>query len=198
MRHNKAVKLLKYICLFCALLGVLMILNVPIRTAFANWLIGEPHRHTQYAGVLNLPNIGLSLPCIDVSVENEALSQRIIDHSNCGARIHIPHPVVINDEQREIWLIGDHDYQGFIKIVDCKLGDPVFFQNADGTELQYVVVNSFEGFIGEDGHPLDKDGIGFLSCAPQNLFLMTCFPEADVPAPRDQRRFFVCLKLISE
>lgn len=171
------------------------------RFIMAEIKIKNPTEHSAYAGYLSIPSHEIELPCIEAHVSNYALVELAIDKTDCGALIWYPYNPTSTDtalgEGEGRWVIGDHDYQGFDAIMSCETGDSVFLHQVDGKTREYMVVTTFQGYI-EKGILRDKDGGQFMFNDEYDLILMTCYPKADVPANRKDRRFYVCLELVSE
>ena len=161
--------------------------------------IPNPSEHPAYAGYLLIPSQEIELPCIEVHASNYELAELAIDKTNCGALLWYPYGIDYGKNPGEgegRWIIADHDHQGFEAIMNCEIGEKVTFHNADGTMLEYAVTEGFEGYI-EEGILKSGEGKQFIHSNKYDLIFMTCYPEADVPAIRDNRRYYVCLKLIS-
>lgn len=163
--------------------------------------IKDPISHVAYAGYLSIPSQDTELPCIEADASNYALAEMAIDKMDCGALIWYPYGRDTADttpgKGEGRWMIGDHNFQGFDTIMNCQIGDNVFFHRADGRLWEHAVIEVFEGYI-EEGIPKNKEGKQFIHDDKYDLILMTCYPKADVPAARKDRRFYVCLELISE
>lgn len=183
------------------LLGVLIVGSKYKDRIVAEFYIGDPKRNSSYAGVLSIPSVDINLPCVDVEDNDEKMAKLLTDKSHCAAKIWYPLNIIEIDEvsiQNGTWVICDHDYQGFDKIMDCELDDDAYFETQSGTILRYKVKNFFEGYVNEYGLLVDSSGEEFLCSTPPNLVLMTCFPSADVHAEEKDRRYFVYLELVDE
>lgn len=163
--------------------------------------IGDPKSHPAYSGTLSIPSVAIELPCIEMDASNYELADLAIEKSKCGARIWYPFG---NEEEDWIpanghgtWIIGDHDSQGFNKIMNCNENDTIYFANADGSVNTYRVMHTHEGAV-VNGIFLDRNGTQFRSIENMDTILMTCYPDADVPYEEADRRFFVCLELVVE
>lgn len=160
-------------------------------------LLGNPYEHSAYAGELRLDSCGISVPCIEVDAYNFDLSELAIDREHCAAKMwcSLPHVEAL-DANYGTWVIGNHNWQGFSAIRDCQKGDEAILVAHDGTEHKYIVMDMFEGYIDEHGSLRNQNGDSFLKAEPENIVLMTCYPDADVPAEKGDRRFFVYLELV--
>lgn len=186
--------MLKTAAFLLLVFGIGFLLYIPVRQIMIDKLIGTPSQHQQYAGILSIPSQSILLPCIDIDCakDDPSFAQQVVDATNCGARLCYKIGV------HQYWVIGDHNYQGFSKIKNCKLGETVSFRNVDGSVLNYRVADLCVGYV-SDVDFFRNNGERLLSNAnaPQYMLLMTCSPDEVSSAPVKDRRFFVTLELIS-
>ena len=168
-----------------------------IEAAVASAKLGDPHEHAQFAGTLYIPSVGIELPCIGTDASDFELSELAVDSYSCGAKAWYSVSYVIESGGKPgIWIVEDHNWQGFADIKGCQLGDIVEFIDRQGASETYIVRDSFEGYIDGEGFPVDAGGEPIWGAEFVDMALMTCYPEAVVPAERNDRRFFVCLELV--
>lgn len=162
---------------------------------------GNPKDHDAYAGNLVIPSVDIDLPCLEMIVTEYDLAEQAVDKIGCAEKMWVPFSGDDKDMDPEngngIWIFGDHDFQGFDAIMECKEGDMVYFMNKDGSIQSYIVVHTHEG-AECGGTYLDREGKQFAITEGVEAMLMTCHPNGDLPYERDDRRFFVCLERIEE
>lgn len=185
--------------LFLLFLGVSIygFLGDEINAIFSGYKIGDPHGHSEFAGILYIPSIEIELPCIQATATDYNLVELAVNSYDCGAKLWYSLPSV-NNTDSGTWLILDHNWQGFSAIMECRVGDTAFFTDAEGKEYQYIVKDKFEGYINENSLLVNSTGDQFLQSTPTNMVLMTCYPEADVTAAEADRRYYVYMELVEE
>lgn len=192
------ISLMVVVIVISCIYTVFWIFEDEINATIASYKLGIPQEHDSYAGVFLIPSVEVELPCIKANAEQIELTKLAVDATSCGAVIWCGSTTHGDGTESGNWLICDHNWQGFSAIMDCKHGDTVSFADVHNVEYKLVVKDMFEGFIGEYGIPVDRYGESFLDSNPNHVILMTCYPDADVPADREDRRFFVYLELVQE
>ena len=76
-------------------------------------------------------------------------------------------------------LIGDHCYQGFDKIANCKVGTIAEIYNKDGVYRRYKCEKIFPGLINNGFNFVFNDGkiLEEMYNGPDVLFVYTCYPK---------------------
>lgn len=176
------------------IVGIALCFTDSVKATIATVKLGDPYEHSHFSGTLNIPSVGIELPCIQMDASETELSKLAVDSYECGAKEWYTLPSV-NGKRSGTWIIADHNWQGFEAIMNCSIGDSATFVDADGVSTEYVVVDLFEGYI-DNGHLYDRDGKQFLRSEPDNMVFITCYKEADVSADPENRRFFVYLEAV--
>lgn len=169
-------------------------------TIIAEMKIGSPAKHPRYAGVIEIPSVNIELPCIEVNVSESSECKLVVDKTDCAAKIWYPSQgVTLGEETPGIWFIADHDYQGFIEIMHCNIGDKVIYTHRDGANQNYIVVDKFTGYV-QNGQVCDSEDQSIIENFPEDFILVTCYsPEHEVSQNGTPiSRYFVRLKPIEE
>uniref|UniRef100_UPI004056D2A7 hypothetical protein n=1 Tax=Acetatifactor sp. TaxID=1872090 RepID=UPI004056D2A7 len=165
-----------------------------VKSLSAYFQIPDPKAHENYAGVISIPSVGIEVDCIAVAAGNKKMSEMIVNRNDCAAKILYDeaelNPETITNGR---WVIGDHNYQGFEAIRECKIGDAVFLIDEYGNISEYSVVRCVSGFDG-GANLFDEEGNYIFQPNSNYIVLMTCYPEANVPAVEEARRYFVLIE----
>lgn len=90
----------------------------------------------EYYGTLKIDSVDLILPIFCAEISGLGLSaQEITDAENSGAYFKYGNQ----------WVIGDHDYQGFDKILEVSTGDIAIIEQNDKTQ-EFECVTTASGY----------------------------------------------------
>ncbi len=149
-----------------------------IRRLYAELTLPEAQDNPAYMGHLIIGSVGINVPCVKVEISDRTLTQRLVDKSNCAAMMWHSKLVPIGDITGT-WLIADHADQGFRRIRDCVPGDIAVFKSKDGTETEYVVTASFEGY--RYNGELNCDDESIMEDNHGGITLYTCLDSTGIP-----------------
>ena len=146
-------------------------------TVAAEFEVGNPMEHPNYAGVLQISSVGIKVPL--VLAEDSETAKFVVDKVNCAVLIKDSDRIADNPADRT-WLIGDHNYQRFRNLPRVEVGAEATITNPDGTIQKYVVTDKFIGYnagsdmIYENGTSIWNDNEG-------GITLYTCVDGTGVP-----------------
>lgn len=146
-------------------------------TIAAEFEVGNPMEHPNYAGVLQISSVRIKVPL--VIAEDGETAKTMVDKANCAALMKDLDRIADNPAERT-WLIGDHNYQKFRNLPRVEVGEEATITSPDGTVKKYVVTDKFIGYnvgsdmLYEDGTSIWKDNAG-------GITLYTCVDGTGVP-----------------
>ncbi|HIT33454.1 MAG TPA: hypothetical protein IAC31_02335 [Candidatus Faecousia intestinigallinarum] len=178
MKTKKGIIVLLCIFALCFYVGVLI---------FYGYIAITPtEMFPNYQGVLIIPEVGISTPCVVIEdTRNAALMQFIVNRPNCAAILLASQSYVVTentpDTLSKTLIIGDHNYQGFSKIENCSVGDQAIFLSKDGVEKHFIVTASFRGhnYTQANGGFVDEAGHDVVSQNPGGIILYTCLDSSE-------------------
>lgn len=126
-------------------------------------------------GRLYLPSVNLNVAVYEANAYRgeEYNAQKIVDAKDSAAHFYLG--------GKEI--IADHNYQGFKKIMNLKIGDKAYVKKADGTIDIYQIK---ENFIGKNTGTdiVNSEGISIVDMK-QDLIMYTCYTnDGDITITR--------------
>lgn len=163
------------------LLGVACVIwanwNKISTTIAAEFEVGNPVKHPDYAGVLQISSVGIKVPL--VIAEDSETAKFVVDKANCAALMKDIDQIVDNPAERT-WLIGDHNYQRFRNLPRVEVGAEVTITNSDGTVKKYVVTDKFIGYnFGSD--MTYENGASIWNDNEGGITLYTCVDGTGIP-----------------
>lgn len=158
------------ICITLFLVVVVVVCLWPFITTEIE--IGNPVEHPDYVGTLTISSVGIEVPLIQV--EDPDMMQMVVDKMNCAALMH-KEIVGNNSNDDYAWVIGDHNYQKFRNLPECKIDDEAEVIYADGTIKEFIVTKNFTGHNTKTSVGLtDDSGRPVCGDNPGGLILYTC------------------------
>lgn len=122
-----------------------------------------------YKGNLYIKSANIDIPCIYVDSPTTNRLAFYVNQPNCAAMFTILGAL----EGKEATLIADHNYQGFSRIEQCKIGDTAEFIAKDGIVTLYEVTANFTGYNRDEGLWYE-DGSYAISDNYGGIILYTC------------------------
>ena len=173
------------VVLISAILGIII---AQWRFIKAEFEIGNPKEHPNYAGVLKIEAVDIEVPLVQAYRGEE---QSVVDKGNCAAEMvwrlgAVPSGDKLTKEDYA-HLIGDHRSQEFKTLVDCKEDDKAIIKRPDGTVEEYKVVKVFSG-ENTRSDLVDGEGKSVLNQNKNGIILYTCLDSTEIPV------FFVFLQ----
>lgn len=146
-------------------------------TIAAEFEVGNPMEHPNYAGVLQISSVGIKVHL--VTAEDGEAAKTMVDKANCAALMKDLDRIADNPTEFT-WLIGDHNYQKFRKLPRVEVGAEATITNPDGTIQKYVVTDKFIGY-NRGSDMTYKNGTSIWIDNEGGITLYTCVDGTGVP-----------------